>query len=311
MDVSVLDRLPAPVRAELDRRQAALPAVAALVDADDDEPVLLAGSYATGEWNPTSDLDLLVLTKRHRPRRVPGTVNHPSLLGDSFDGQAGDLPVNVEYVGAERLHDLARIVRGTAGDGGTVDLPNLQALEIRLVQRVHQGIALSGAGDVARLRAGLDVDAVRSAATALAFVGTLSLLEDTTVLASPTRELMCRGAAESLLMSAVNAFGPLTHDGKHLLTRAAAIAGHPRAPRLFGQVERLLFAERLPHEEALGLVLDLAEDLYRSFTDPRCPSRVLPMLDPFVPAWAWTGRTWPRAGRGLAGTGRTVTGVDA
>ncbi|MGW2491387.1 nucleotidyltransferase domain-containing protein [Streptomyces sp. NPDC001606] len=304
MDVSVLDRLPAPVRAELDRRQAALPAIAALVEADEDEPVLLAGSYATGEWNPTSDLDLLVLTRRHRPRRTPGTTNHPSILGDSFDGRAGDLPVNVEYVSAERLHDLARMLEDAAGDGGTVDLPNLQGLEIRLVQRVHQGIVLSGAGELDRLRAGLDLDAVRSAATALAFVGTLSLLEDTTVLASPTRELMCRGAAESLLMSAVNAFGPLTHDGKHLLTRAARIAETPRAPRLFGRIEPLLFAERLPHEEALGLVLDLAQDLYRSFTDPRCPSRVLPMLEPFVPSWAWTGRRWAATGHGLAGTER-------
>ncbi|MYW17021.1 hypothetical protein GT039_15840 [Streptomyces sp. SID2955] len=311
MDVSVLDRLPAPVQAELDRRQAALPAIAALVEADEDEPVLLAGSYATGEWNPTSDLDLLVLTKRHRPRRAPGTTNHPSILGDSFDGLAGDLPVNVEYVSAERLHDLARVLANTTGDGGTVDLPNLQALEIRLVQRVHKGVALSGTGELDRYRAWLDLDAVRSAATALAFVGTLSLLGDTTVLASPTRELMCRGAAESLLMSAVNAFGPLTHDGKHLLTRAASISRLPDVPKLFGRIEPLLFAERLPHEEALGLVLDLAEDLYRSFTDPRCPSRVLPMLAPFVPAWSWTGRTWPATEHGLAKTGRAFAGEGA
>ncbi|MFJ8624935.1 nucleotidyltransferase domain-containing protein [Kitasatospora sp. NPDC093550] len=311
MDVSVLDRLPAPVRAELDRRRAPLPAMAALVEADDDEPVLLAGSYATGEWNPTSDLDLLVLTKRNRPRRAPGTTNHPSILGDSFDGQAGDLPVNVEYVSAERLHDLARVLESADGDGGAVDLPNLQGLEIRLVQRVHKGIPLSGAGELERLRAGLDLDAARSAATALAFVGTLSLLEDTTVLTSPTRELMCRGAAESLLMSAVNGFGPLTHDGKHLLTRAARIAELPQAPRLFGRIETLLFADRLPHEEALGLVLDLAEDLYRSFTDPRCPSRVLPMLDPFVPTWAWTGRAWTAPGHGRAETGRPGPGQGA
>ncbi|ANP48599.1 putative nucleotidyltransferase [Streptomyces griseochromogenes] len=290
MDVSLLDRLPAPVRAELDRRQAALPAIAALVEADQDEPVLLAGSYATGEWNPTSDLDLLVLTRRYRPRRTPGTTNHPSILGDSFDGRAGDLPVNVEYVGEERLQDIARVLENTAGEDGTVDLPNFQGLELRLVQRVHQGVALSGAEELDKLRAGLDLDAVRSAATALAFVGTLSLLEDTTVLASPTRELMCRGAAESLLMSAVNAFGVLTHDGKHLLTRAARIAEHDDVPRLFRQIEGLLFADRLVHEEALGLILDLAGDLYRSFTDPRCPSGVLRMLEPFVPTWGWTGR---------------------
>ncbi|MFG2526527.1 nucleotidyltransferase domain-containing protein [Streptomyces sp. NPDC048516] len=291
MNVALLDRLPSPVRDQLNDRRIALPPIAALVEADEDEPVLLVGSYASGEANPTSDLDLLVLTKRRRRRRRPGTTNHPSIFGDSFDGQVGDLPVNIEYVAQERLHDIAQVLEAAA-EGGGVDLPNLQGLELRLVQRVHSGIALAGAGELSRLRAGLDLDTVRSAATALAFVGTLSLLEDTTVLAGPTRELMCRGAAESLLMSAVNAFGPLTHDGKHLMSRAAQIATLPDVPLVFARAERLLFTDRLPVDEAREFILDLAQDLFRSFAGPRCPSRVAGMLDPFVPTWAWTGRVF-------------------
>ncbi|MFF8784442.1 nucleotidyltransferase domain-containing protein [Streptomyces sp. NPDC015125] len=289
MNVALLDRLPSPVRAQLHDRRIELPPIAALVEADEDEPVLLVGSYASGEANPTSDLDLLVLTKRRRRRRRPGTTNHPSIFGDSFDGQVGDLPVNIEYVSQERLHDIAQVLAAAAETGG-VDLPNLQGLELRLVQRVHGGIALAGADELSRLRAGLDLDTVRSAATALAFVGTLSLLEDTTVLTGPTRELMCRGAAESLLVSAVNAFGPVTHDGKHLVSRAARISALPDVPLVFAHAERLLFSDRLPLDEAREFILDLAQELFRSFADPRCPSRVTGMLDPFVPTWSWTGR---------------------
>ncbi|MFF7991021.1 nucleotidyltransferase domain-containing protein [Kitasatospora xanthocidica] len=296
MDVALLDALPAHVRTELARRGVALPAVAGLIDADLDEPVLLTGSYASGEANPTSDLDVLVLTRRPRARRVPGTVNHPSILGDSFDGLVADLPVNIEYVAEGRLEDLGHVTR-TATGGGQVDLPNLQSLELRLAHRVHSGIPLAGAERLDRLRRLVDIEVVRASAAALAFVGAMSLLEDTTVLESPARELMLRGSAEALLMSGVNAFGRITHDGKHLMRRAAALAGDPGVPALFAERERLLFVDRLPQREALELVLDLAQELYVSFPDERCPALVTDMLAPFRESWAWAGRP------GLTGRG--------
>ena len=73
-------------------------AVEALLDTVAEDIVLLAGSYATGEHNPTSDLDLLIITDGRAPTRLPDMTNHPSILGDSFDGMAGDLAANGDAV---------------------------------------------------------------------------------------------------------------------------------------------------------------------------------------------------------------------
>jgi len=299
MDVRLLAGLPAEVLGQLRSRGAELAQVAALVDWEAGEPVLLTGSYATGEANPTSDLDLLVLTRRDRAVRAAGMANHPSLLGDSFDGRVGDLVVNVEYVPQPRLAEVGRVI-AAATSGDQAGLPNLQSLELRLVHRVTTGVVLTGEEQAGRCRALLDAEVVRASAAAMAFLGALSLLEDTTVLPSPEREVMCRAAAESLLLAAVNAFGPLTYDGKHLLSRAAALARPAGAPRLFAERNRLIFADRLPPEEGLAFVLDLAEDLYRSFTGGQCPPVLLRMLGPFRSSWSWSDRAFSAPGKPCA-----------
>lgn len=289
METTLLEEgFPAAVLSQLRARGAELARIAALVDCEPGEAVLLTGSYATGEANPTSDLDLLVLTGRERTVRHEGMTNHPSLLGDSFDGQVGDLAVNVEYVPRQRLTDIGRIAASVT-NGEVPSLPNLQGLELRLVHRVTTGLVLRGKDQADSYRELLRPEVIQASAAALAFIGALSLIEDTTVLPPPDREFMRRGAAESLLLAAVNAFGPLTHDAKHLLGRAAALAGQPGAPRLFAERDRLVFADRLPQEEGLRLVLDLAEDLYRSFVDPL----LLGMLGPYRSSWAWSGRAFP------------------
>jgi hypothetical protein len=292
MEMTLLEQgLPAGVLRQLKDRGVELARVAALVDSEAGDAVLLAGSYATGEANPTSDLDLLVLTGRERAPRAPGMTNHPSLLGDSFDGQVGDLVVNVEYVPRQRLADIGKIAASVTS-AEVPSLPNLQGLELRLVHRITTGVFLTGKDQADGCREQLRPGVIRASAAALAFLGALSLIEDTTVLASPERELMRRGAAESLLLAGVNAFGPLTYDGKHLLARAALLAGQPGSPKLFAGRHELLFADRLSQEDGLCLVLDLAEDLYRCFTDPL----LLRMLAPYTSAWEWAGRQFRPAG---------------
>ncbi|MEU4205976.1 nucleotidyltransferase domain-containing protein [Streptomyces sp. NPDC045470] len=291
MDPALLDALPPSVQAALGRQGATPERIAALVDDRPGDVVMLAGSYATGEANPTSDLDILVLMPGPGARGVPGTTNHPSIFGDSFDGMAGELMVNIEYVSEDAIALVQQAVRPATGDAPP-DLANLQGLELRLVQRVSTGLPLSNADRLEEIKKGIDADLVRASAAALAFVDTMSLLADTTVLSSPARELMCRGAAEALLTAGLNAFGRITYGTKHLLSRAAVAARLPGTPALFAQCDKVLFADRLPQEEALPWLLDLAEELFRAFGDERCAPGIQPLLEPFRPQWAWSGRAF-------------------
>lgn len=291
MDPAILDRLPAVVLTELERRDIDRSAIARAIDVGPGDALLLTGSYATGEYNPTSDLDLLVLANGRTHGRPEGATNHPSILGDSFDVLFGDLVVNLEYVQAQRVHDLCAVV-GSVSGRAQPDLPNLQPLEIRLVQRLAIGVPLAGADLVERLRPALGVDVVRASAAALNFVMALSLLEDTLVLSPPAQQLMCRGAAEALLLSGINAVGPITYDIKHLCSRAARLAELPGAPRVLVERERVLFADREPIGAGRSFLLDLAVDLHRMFGCGDCPDRVAPMLEPFREQWAWTDRSF-------------------
>ncbi len=103
---------------------------------------------------------------------------------------------------------------------------------------------------------------------------------------------MHRSTGEALLLSAVNAFGPITYDVKHLCSRAIALAARPCPVLAFTELERILFVDRLAPGDATALLLDVAEDLYRSFTDSRCPPLTRPMLAPFRDSWAWAGRSF-------------------
>jgi predicted nucleotidyltransferase len=292
VDTGTLTLLPETVRAELARRQVPLADVAALLDVRDGDAVLLTGSYATGEFKPTSDLDFLVLTPSRASRRLPGTTNHPSIFGDSFDGRVGDLVVNVEYIAVDLLAVLCTALDQARSTPDSPDLPNLQGLELRLVHRLATGVPLVGAARIAELRRQADVETARAAAAGLFFVMALSFLEDTQVLEPPAREVLGRGAGEALLLAAVNAYGRITYDAKHLCSRAATLARLPGLPGIFAARERVLFADRLPTAEATALLLDLAVELYRSFAAPACPPLLLPMLAPFRPTWTWTGREW-------------------
>src|SRR5262245_23484350 len=107
---SLLTAMPAAAHERLARSAIRLDDVAALLDVHDDDVVLLAGSFATGEANATSDLDLLVITGERAVRRPPGSSNHPSIFGDSYDARIGDLVVNIEYINEARVAEVCRII---------------------------------------------------------------------------------------------------------------------------------------------------------------------------------------------------------
>jgi hypothetical protein len=278
--------LPGPVRAALARRGVDPADLIAAVDNDHDDAVLLTGSYARGEAHAASDVDLLVLTRRERPRRIDGTLCFPSVLGYSVDRQRGDVHLNVEYVARKRLAELARIVAPPTA--GTARLPNLQALELRLVDGLHTGAILRGEADVALLRRMLSLDAVRASAAALAFLGTLDLLGKSTAAAEPAAAVLRRAAGESLLFAGVTAFGRLTYDVKHVVSRAAGLAHRPGVPRLFVRHEEVLFVDRLPADAGTALLVGLAAELHRALRGPDCPQGIVALLEPFRPSWVWT-----------------------
>nr|WP_042187364.1 nucleotidyltransferase domain-containing protein [Kibdelosporangium sp. MJ126-NF4]CEL18027.1 hypothetical protein [Kibdelosporangium sp. MJ126-NF4]CTQ90745.1 hypothetical protein [Kibdelosporangium sp. MJ126-NF4] len=285
-EIDIAEQLPHRVRTVLHARGVDFDELAALVDVQAGETLLLAGSYASGEANETSDLDLLVITDDRAVSAPPKAANHPSIFGDSFDIDLGAIIVNLEYVTASRLADLNLIVRSARHPVGRhFHLPNLQALEMRLVQRVDTGIPLWGFDVAAQLRSDVDAEAVRASAAALNFVMAVSLLEDTRVLASPARELMFRAAGESLLLAAVNAHGPITYDIKHLAQRAGRLAALRGAPKVFAERDRVVFVDRLEPAEATSTLAELANDLDRSFALPSCPDLVPRMLKPFRAQW--------------------------
>lgn len=285
--VSAFAAMPDAVHAELARRGIGLAELAEVPDLRDGEPLLLAGSYATGEANPTSDLDLLVLTTEIGSRAPAGSSNHPSIFGDSYDIRLADLTVNLEYVPQSKFLDLCQAVN-SARDGSEVG--NFQSLELRLAQRVTTGIGLTGPAALAGLRDQLDYPTVRASAAALSFVMAMSLLEDTQVLAPPGQLLMLRGAGEWLLRAAINTVGPITYDTKHLFGRAGRLARDPKAPTALAAAEQLVFTERLPVADSVAVLLDHAQDLYRLLAAEPEHRQILAMLRPFEPGWCWTGR---------------------
>jgi hypothetical protein len=288
--VSAFDAMPAEVHAELSRRGIQLAELAATVDLRPDEALLLAGSYATGEANPTSDLDLLVLTAESGSRAPKGSSNHPSIFGDSYDIRLADLTVNLEYVPQSRFLDLCAAVESARWGPDGPEVGNFQSLELRLAQRVTTGIPLVGADLLDRLREHLHYPTVRASAAALSFVMAMSLLEDTQVLQPPGQLLMLRGAGEWLLRAAINAVGPITYDTKHLFPRSARLAREPGAPSALADAERLVFTERSAVAESVAVVLDHAQDLYRHLGSDPEHEQILDMLRPFHPGWYWTGR---------------------
>jgi hypothetical protein len=288
--VSAFAAMPPAVHAELARRGIALTELAAVPDLRAGEPLLLAGSYATGEANPTSDLDLLVLTAESGSRAPAGSSNHPSIFGDSYDIRLADLTVNLEYVPQARFLDLCAAVDSARSGPDGPEVGNFQSLELRLAQRVTTGIVLAGADVLDALRGRLHYPTVRASAAALSFVMTMSLLEDTQVLPPPGQLLMLRGAGEWLLRAAINTIGPITYDTKHLFGRAARLAGAPGAPSALAAAEQLIFTERVPVGESVAVLLDHAEDLYRLLAHHPEHRQILDMLRPFEPGWRWTGR---------------------
>ena len=165
--VDVFSAMPESVLSMLRRRNVSLEELARQVLVRHGEALLLTGSYATGEANPTSDLDLLVLTRTDDSRAPEEGVNHPSMFGDSFDVFLADLNVNIEYVPQAKIEDLGAVLTRVS-NGKRRDIANLQGLELRLAQRTATGIPLMGADVVSTMRRALDAEVARKSAAALA-----------------------------------------------------------------------------------------------------------------------------------------------
>lgn len=282
---SVSASLPAAVRAALDSRRVTANDLVAAVDVDPGDVVLLTGSVARGEARAHSDIDLLVVTGRQRHRASTATLVFPSILGESLVADQHGVQLNVEYAMLEQVQQLARVMRPAVD--GVARLPNLQTLELRLIQGLHTGVVLQGHAELPALRELLDPERVRAAATALALLGTLTLLQGSTSLSEPAATMLRRTAAESLLTAGVCAYAALTYDVKHLVRRAAALADRTGLPSLFARYEELLFADRLPGPQADDLILDLAVELYDAMPEP-----ARAFLAPFRQEWAWSGRVF-------------------
>lgn len=288
--VQALDAMPPQVHEMFARRGINADRVAALIDLGPQDMLLLAGSYATGEANATSDLDFLVLCESDDHSVPVGSSNHPSIFGDSFDIQVNDLTVNLEYVNKRWFEALCAAVDRARSCADEPMICNFEALEFRLAQRVSIGIPLHGAERLGKVRGRLDMGIVHASAAALNFLMAMSLLEDTTALAPPSRELMLRGAGESLVLAAINAVGPITYDIKHIFRRAARLAAEPGAPAVLAHAEAVVFAERLPYPKSADLVLDHAVDLNEVLSGDPAHAGIAAMLHSFRPSWAWTGR---------------------
>lgn len=249
-----------------------------------DEPVLLTGSYTSGEHNPTSDLDILVITQGAVSRVPAKASNHPSIFGDSFDVKVGEISVNIEYVSVHKVRELAQIV-DRAGRANPPSVANLQALEFRLAHRFMTGIPLLGGDTISRMRAGVNLDDFRGAAVALNFIMAMSLLEDSEVLAAPENLLMLRASAESLILAALNAFGPITYGIKHTRSRSKRLVGAGYNVGVLRDVDRMLQIDRLPIADGQHLIKLNSGDFLQHLRSTGSHAKTFKMLEPYASTW--------------------------
>lgn len=285
--------LPGGVVEALARRGIPLERLLPLVPAPPGAIVLLTGSYATGEATPASDLDFLVIHPAGWEHvRPAGAVNHPSVYGDSYDCDLGGLLCNLELVAdvhVEAVCALLDAVRLEPGQDAVEDLPNLQPLEVRLLQRLAGGIVLAGDDRARRWRERIRPDALRDAFAAMQFAVGMQVLEDGWAMgaASPARDLLCRAAVECFLISLVTFEGVITYDVKHLWKRSLALrAAGLAGPRVLAELETAMFLDRAsPPADHLEAAMAYGADLLRYYVSHPRSRLLLAMLRPVAPAW--------------------------
>jgi len=247
------------------------------------EPVLLTGSYASGEHNPTSDLDILIITQGS-VGRLPEVSNHPSIFGDSYDVKVGEVSVNIEYVSEIKVRELAQIAN-RADRSTPPAVANFQALELRLAHRFVTGVPLLGGETIRAMRAGVHLEEFKRAAVALNFIMAMSLLEDSQVLGSPENFLMVRASAESLCLAALNAFGPITYGIKHIRSRSKKLADAGFNALVLQDVDRMLQIDHMPIVDGQKLIELSADDFLRHLRSTEAHYKIFAMLEPYAATW--------------------------
>lgn len=296
MDREHLARLPHGVMEALGRRGITIERLLPLVPAPAGHVVLLTGSYATGEATPTSDLDFLVVHPAGVEHARPaGAVNHPSIHGDSYDCDLGGLVCNVELVAETDVEAVCALLDGVRlrpGHDTIGDLPNLQPLEVRLLQRLAGGVVLAGEDRARRWRDHIRLDALRDAFAATQFAVGMDLVVDgwTMGRASPRRDLLCRAAVECFLISLLTFEGSITYDVKHLWKRCLALrASGIAAPRVLADMEAALFPERAhPRGDYLEAAMAYGSDLLGYYVSHPRSRLLLAMLRPVASTWERT-----------------------
>lgn len=278
---------PAPATAALAARGISWDAVHSAVPIAAGDLVLLTGSFAAGETNPNSDLDLLALGSGGLAAVPAGAADHPSLWGSSYDVWVDGLPVNVECVDIDVPARLVRLLDRAIG-GAPPALPNMQVLDARLLCRAATGVVLQG--ERPPWLAAVDPTLVAEAFAALMLVMGFSYLRDGFDADDPlVAALACRSAVESLAYAALSAQHSLTYDLKHVLRRTRALRARGEAvPSILRDVERALFPGDAPVETQLRDALEHARDLWARWR-VGCP-RAAAMLAPLLRGeLAWAG----------------------
>lgn len=185
--------------------------------------VLLVGSVAEGRYTSASDLDLLVLLRNERPRTnlLQGEVPHPTALGSESLGFISNVEVNLEYVEHRHAEHLEAMMRQYADaldiDAESLVLPVPDLRDLRLLNRLCNGLVINGRAEVHEWRRQVRTDLVPGFIGVLYFVTALDYMEDAIGWCDrdpSTATLMGREAAMSATMAHLAFHGRTHHDVK-------------------------------------------------------------------------------------------------
>ncbi|MBK0123589.1 nucleotidyltransferase domain-containing protein [Pantoea sp. S61] len=243
--------------------------------------VLFTGSYSTGEHNPTSDVDILILSNESEHERRITELNHPSIFGDSFDIRYKETDLNIEYIKLPDVFKLLSIVN-TATNLYQPDLPNLQGLELRLAVRIYNGIPLLGEKDYISIKKNINIASFTSSATALSLVMAISYFEDSLYLSEIDSRLILSNAAFCLVMSYVNSSGNITYSVKNLRGRAISLFQNNKNYYMLNNVDSLLFVSDVSLPVGQKLVIDMIIRLIELLQKSEYHDLTLKMLAPYL-----------------------------
>lgn len=243
--------------------------------------VIFTGSYSTGEYNHTSDVDILILSNESKRERTKNDLNHPSIFGDSFDVRYKETDLNIEYIKLSEVLKLVSMVN-SAISLPQPDLPNLQGLELRLALRIYSGIPLLGKTEFSSIKENIDIKSFTSAATALSLVMAISYFEDSLYLSEVDSRLILSSAAFCLVMSYVNSSGNITYSVKNLRNRSISLSQNDKNYSILKNVDSLLFVSEASLPVGQKLVIEMIMQLVELLRESGSHNLTLKMLNPYL-----------------------------